>query len=160
MTIEPICMLLLQRRIDQSYVTSLHLIWPFPQTVRHGNVTLPYLYVPIPLCDSVSEVINKRCIDIRPHFVLWTKVEWNTMAPKKSLRSDSATIVKDFGLLDSLPCRPLTRADILGRYNGIRGVLSFKDKLCCSGEVISENKTITYRIKDANNCLVLLTGNY
>ena len=65
------------------------------------------------------------------------------MAPKKaSLRSESATIVKDFGLLESLPCKPLSRADILGRYNGIRGVLSFTNTPCYTSKVLSENKTI------------------
>ena len=60
------------------------------------------------------------------------------MGPKKksSLRSDSGMIVKDFGLLESLPYKPLSRADILGRCNGIRGVLSF------TNTPLSENKTI------------------
>ena len=65
------------------------------------------------------------------------------MAPKKaSLRSAGATIVKDFGLLDKLPYRPLSKADILGRFNGIRGVLSFTDTPCYNGDVLSENQTI------------------
>ena len=58
------------------------------------------------------------------------------MGPKKtSMRSDSGTFVKDFGLLESLPYKPLSRADILGRYNGIRRVLSF------TNPPLSENKT-------------------
>ena len=60
------------------------------------------------------------------------------MAPTKTnLRSTTATIVKDFGLIDNLPYRPLTKADILGRYNGIREVLSLADNLVCNGDVLS-----------------------
>ena len=65
------------------------------------------------------------------------------MGPKKAgLHSDSGTIVKDFGLLESLSYKPLSRADILGRYNGIRRVLPFTDALCWTSAVLSENKTI------------------
>ena len=65
------------------------------------------------------------------------------MGPKKAnLRSDMGTIVKDFGLLDSLPYKPLTRANILGRYNGIRGVLSFTNTPCWTSDVLPEWKTI------------------
>ena len=63
-------------------------------------------------------------------------------AEKAGLHSDSGTIVKDFGLLESLSYKPLSRADILGRYNGIRRVLPFTDTPCWTSAVLSENKTI------------------
>ena len=64
------------------------------------------------------------------------------MGSKKKLRSDMGTIVKDFGFLDSLPYKPLTRADILGRYNAIRGILSFANTPCWTSDVLPEWNTI------------------
>ena len=61
------------------------------------------------------------------------------MAKKSTLRSDTASIVKDFSLLKKLPLRPLTKGDIIGRFNGIRGAVSFKETP--APNVFSEKKT-------------------
>ena len=76
-------------------------------------------------------------------------VKWCAMRPKKAnLRIGMGTIMKDFGLLYSLPYKPLTRADILGRYNGIRGVLSFTITPCWASDVLPEWKTIAKIISE------------
>ena len=61
------------------------------------------------------------------------------MAKKGTLRSDTASIVKDFSILEKLPLRPLTKRDIIGRFNGIRGAVSFKETP--APNVLSERKT-------------------
>ena len=78
-------------------------------------------------------------------------------AKKTNLRSLIATIVKDFGLIDSLPYHPLTKADILGRFNGIRGVLSLTDKLVFNGDVLSESENIRKHVTEITVWQVWLT---
>ena len=65
------------------------------------------------------------------------------MGPKKTiLRSAIGVVVKEIGLLDSLPHGPFSKADILGRFNGIRRILSFKDNPCVNCD-LSENQSIS-----------------
>ena len=66
------------------------------------------------------------------------------MGPKKAnLRSGASVIVKEFGVLNHLPRRTLKKADTIARFNGLRGVMSYKVTPCYSNFVMSETQAVT-----------------
>ena len=85
----------------------------------------------------MSPYLTKTSLSHETSVIVWACAM--TKKKKKTLRSDKATIVKDFSLLEKLPLRPLTKGDIIGRFNGIRGAVSFKKTP--ANNVLSERKT-------------------
>ena len=65
-------------------------------------------------------------------------------AQRNGLRSCDIQIVKDFGSIKCLPLKPLTRKDILARFNSLRGLVDHrvkgcsKDDLPCNNDMRSE----------------------
>ena len=61
-------------------------------------------------------------------------------------RSDNAKIVKEFGIIETSPGRPLKKRDILARYNAIKGLDNHtvkgcnKDSLPCNNKVLTEKR--------------------
>ena len=83
-----------------------------PEVSDKANAVLPifyFLYISFPF--------SHCCVDLCWDWLLGSDV---TMALKKVLRSYDLQIIKDFGISESLPLRPLLKCDILARYSSIR----------------------------------------
>ena len=76
-----------------------------------------YAVLPILYFLFISFPFSHCCFDLCWEWLLGSDV---TMALKKVLRNYDLQIIKDFGIRESLPLRPLMKCDILTRYSSIR----------------------------------------